>query len=142
MPSQARQALLGEERKTKGGDTLMKRFIALGTAAILAAALISQWHRVKVLSRQLLGGGEESASEDPGPASQPAGGGDDATRRVDQPTGEAGEPKSGVEATPAAERRAEELGVDLSQVEGTGSGGRITVKDVNRAAGGGERPLL
>jgi pyruvate/2-oxoglutarate dehydrogenase complex dihydrolipoamide acyltransferase (E2) component len=36
-------------------------------------------------------------------------------------------------ATPAARRRAEELGVDLSQVEGTGSGGRITVKDVNRA---------
>jgi pyruvate/2-oxoglutarate dehydrogenase complex dihydrolipoamide acyltransferase (E2) component len=36
-------------------------------------------------------------------------------------------------ATPAARRRAEELGVDLSQVEGTGSGGRIIVKDVNRA---------
>ena len=107
MPSQARQALLGEERKTKGGDTLMKRFIALGTAAILAAALISQWHRVKVLSRQLLGGGEEPASEDPGPASQPAGGGDDATRRVDQPTGEAGEPKSGWKPLPppSAERK-------------------------------------
>src|SRR3712207_8708246 len=38
------------------------------------------------------------------------------------------------EATPAAERRAEEMGVDLSRVEGTGSGGRITVKDVQRAA--------
>ncbi len=33
-------------------------------------------------------------------------------------------------ATEAAARRAEELGVDLSQVEGTGSEGRITVKDV------------
>ncbi len=39
-----------------------------------------------------------------------------------------------VQATPAARRAAEELGVDLSQVEGTGSGGRITVKDVRSAA--------
>src|SRR5215211_7175395 len=42
-----------------------------------------------------------------------------------------------VEATPAAELKAEDLGVDLSQVEGTGSGGRITVKDVAGAAGQG-----
>ena len=47
---------------------------------------------------------------------------------------QADEPESGVEATLAAERRAEELGVDLSQVRGTGSGGRITVKDVQSAA--------
>jgi pyruvate/2-oxoglutarate dehydrogenase complex dihydrolipoamide acyltransferase (E2) component len=39
-----------------------------------------------------------------------------------------------VQATPAAERRAEELGVDLSQVRGTGSGGHITVIDVQNAA--------
>ena len=38
------------------------------------------------------------------------------------------------EATPAAKRKAEELGVDLSVVEGTGSGGRITVRDVQSAA--------
>lgn len=42
----------------------------------------------------------------------------------------AGEP----DATDAARRKAEELGVDLSQVEGTGSGGRILVRDVNKAA--------
>jgi pyruvate/2-oxoglutarate dehydrogenase complex dihydrolipoamide acyltransferase (E2) component len=35
-----------------------------------------------------------------------------------------------VEATPAAEEKAEELGVDLADVEGTGQGGRITVSDV------------
>jgi large subunit ribosomal protein L20 len=34
----------------------------------------------------------------------------------------------------AAERRAEELGVDLSTAQGTGQGGRITVGDVNKAA--------
>jgi pyruvate/2-oxoglutarate dehydrogenase complex dihydrolipoamide acyltransferase (E2) component len=38
------------------------------------------------------------------------------------------------QATPAAERKAKELGVDLSAVEGTGSGGRITVRDVESAA--------
>ena len=48
--------------------------------------------------------------------------------------GEAGEQKDKAQATPAAERKAEDLGVDLSQIEGTGSGGRITVKDVREAA--------
>ena len=40
------------------------------------------------------------------------------------------------EATEAAMRRARELGVDLSGLEGTGAGGRIVVKDVTRAAEG------
>ena len=44
------------------------------------------------------------------------------------------ESKSEVKATPAATRKAKELGTDLSMVEGTGSGGRITVKDVESAA--------
>ena len=48
--------------------------------------------------------------------------------------GEGGEHKDKAQATPAAERKAEDLGVDLSQIEGTGSGGRITVKDVTEAA--------
>ena len=43
----------------------------------------------------------------------------------------AGEP----DATDAARRKAEELGIDLSRVEGTGSGGRILVRDVKKAAG-------
>ena len=41
-----------------------------------------------------------------------------------------------VNASDAARRRAEEIGVDLSQLEGTGSGGLVTVKDVTSAAGG------
>ncbi len=40
------------------------------------------------------------------------------------------------EATDAARRKAENLGIDLSQVEGTGSGGRILLRDVQRAAKG------
>jgi large subunit ribosomal protein L20 len=39
-----------------------------------------------------------------------------------------------VEATDAAARKAQELEVDLSSVEGTGQGGRITVGDVEKAA--------
>ncbi|HEX6710496.1 MAG TPA: 50S ribosomal protein L20, partial [Rubrobacter sp.] len=39
-----------------------------------------------------------------------------------------------VEATDAAERKAEVLDVDLSTVDGTGQGGRITVGDVEKAA--------
>jgi polyhydroxyalkanoic acid synthase PhaR subunit len=39
---------------------------------------------------------------------------------------------STTEATDAARRKARELGVDLSEVEGTGNGGQITVEDVRR----------
>lgn len=39
-----------------------------------------------------------------------------------------------IDATDAAWRKAEELGVELRQLEGTGSKGRITVKDVVEAA--------
>jgi large subunit ribosomal protein L20 len=51
---------------------------------------------------------------------------------------EAAEEGGKVHATDAAERKAEELGVDLSAVEGTGQEGRITVGDVEKAAKDGE----
>ena len=44
-------------------------------------------------------------------------------------------PEKEVDATEPAERRAEELGVELSEAEGTGSGGRVLVSDVEAAAG-------
>jgi e3 binding domain len=40
-----------------------------------------------------------------------------------------------LDATNAARRKAEELGIDLSQVKGTGAGGRILLRDVKEAAG-------
>ena len=40
------------------------------------------------------------------------------------------------DATEAARKKASELGVDLSNIEGSGSGGRIVVRDVTRAAQG------
>lgn len=39
------------------------------------------------------------------------------------------------EVTDAAKRRAKELGVDPTSVKGTGSGGRVLVKDVEAASG-------
>ena len=113
----------------------MKRFLTWVAVALLVAVAISRWRKVKEPGRQVAGGGSEKpAAADPGPASPSAGSAGAATRRADETAEQADEPESGVEASPAAERRAEELGVDLSQVRGTGSGGRITVKDVQNAA--------
>jgi pyruvate/2-oxoglutarate dehydrogenase complex dihydrolipoamide acyltransferase (E2) component len=42
--------------------------------------------------------------------------------------------EEGPEVTEAAERKAKDLGVNLSSVKGTGSGGRILVEDVEAAA--------
>jgi pyruvate/2-oxoglutarate dehydrogenase complex dihydrolipoamide acyltransferase (E2) component len=119
----------------------MKRFVKLVAIALLVAVVISRWRQIKEISRQASSGrteepvSQEPVSQEPDPASQPVAGAGEATRRVDEEAPEeAGEPKSRVRATPAALRTAEELGVDLLQVEGTGSGGRITVKDIRSAA--------
>jgi pyruvate dehydrogenase E2 component (dihydrolipoamide acetyltransferase) len=42
--------------------------------------------------------------------------------------------RSGAPSTPAARRRAAELGIDISTVTGSGPGGRITQEDVERKA--------
>jgi pyruvate/2-oxoglutarate dehydrogenase complex dihydrolipoamide acyltransferase (E2) component len=118
----------------KRGETLMKRFVTWVAVALLVAVAISRWRRMQESpGRQVPSGGREKPVP-AGPATRPAGGTGDATQRADEAADQADGPESGVEATPAAERRAEELGVDLSQVRGTGSGGRITVKDVQSAA--------
>jgi pyruvate/2-oxoglutarate dehydrogenase complex dihydrolipoamide acyltransferase (E2) component len=61
--------------------------------------------------------------------------------RLPAEDGSSGEPKDNSrdgdenpEATDAAARRAEEMGIDLSNAKGTGAGGRILVKDVEAAA--------
>ena len=56
---------------------------------------------------------------------QPLGQAEETTEQHDQP-----------DATSAARKRAEDLGIDLSGVEGTGARGRIVVRDVTRAAEG------
>ncbi len=49
---------------------------------------------------------------------------------------------SGTQALPAVRKLADELGVDLNAVEGSGEGGRITAADVEDAAGAGRRETL
>jgi pyruvate/2-oxoglutarate dehydrogenase complex dihydrolipoamide acyltransferase (E2) component len=74
----------------------------------------------------------EDAGEDEGPrelAAAPEAGNGEAAE-------DPGRDGPGPAATPAARKKAEELGLDLSSVEGTGSNGRVVVRDVLGAAGG------
>lgn len=60
-----------------------------------------------------------------------------------EPTPPATAPATGsVRAMPAVRKLAEDLGVDLAAITGTGSGGSITRADVEGAAGSGERVEL
>jgi pyruvate/2-oxoglutarate dehydrogenase complex dihydrolipoamide acyltransferase (E2) component len=69
--------------------------------------------------------GAATTVEDP-----PQQGADEDAEGSETERGSAAEPY----ATAAARRKAEELGLDLSRVEGTGSGGRILLRDVKKAA--------
>jgi pyruvate/2-oxoglutarate dehydrogenase complex dihydrolipoamide acyltransferase (E2) component len=71
--------------------------------------------------------GAAAPSEDAPPAQEA---GEEAYAPEPTDRGE-GEPN----ATDAARRKAEELGVDLARIEGTGAGGRILVTDVRKAVG-------
>jgi pyruvate dehydrogenase E2 component (dihydrolipoamide acetyltransferase) len=85
--------------------------------------------------RQALAAVNETAGTPAGPTPD--------TEVVDE-TGDVLAPEAGVdaevpqepEATEAARNKARDLGVDLSGLEGTGSGGRIIVRDVTKAARG------
>jgi pyruvate/2-oxoglutarate dehydrogenase complex dihydrolipoamide acyltransferase (E2) component len=114
--------------KSKGGA--YGKGVELGLSVLLALIVIS-------LALWLL---RRSATDESTPATAEPGEGVEAGVEEEQAVvgeasrpGEAGEQKDKAQATPAAERKAEDLGVDLSQIEGTGSGGRITVKDVTEA---------
>ncbi len=61
----------------------------------------------------------------------PNDGAQDEASDVGETTGLNGSP-AGVSATDAARRKAGEMGVDLAGVQGTGTGGQITVNDVRR----------
>jgi pyruvate/2-oxoglutarate dehydrogenase complex dihydrolipoamide acyltransferase (E2) component len=115
-------------KKSKGGA--FGKGVGLGISVPLALVVISL--AVWLLRRSAR---DEStpATPDPGEGVE-AGVGEETVVGEASTPGEAGEQKDKVQATPAAERKAEDLGVDLSQIEGTGSGGRITVKDVTEAA--------
>jgi pyruvate/2-oxoglutarate dehydrogenase complex dihydrolipoamide acyltransferase (E2) component len=115
--------------KSKGGA--FGKGVGLGISVLLALIVIS-------LALWLL---RRSATDESTPATAEPGEGVEAGLEEEEAVvgeastpGEAGEQKDKAQATPAALRKAKDLGVDLSQIEGTGSGGRITVKDVREAA--------
>ena len=116
--------------KRKGGA--YGKGVGLGIIVLLALIVIS-------LAVWLL---RRSATDESTPATPEAGEGVEAGLEEEVAvvgeagtSGEAaGEQKDKAQATPAAERKAQDLGVELSEIEGTGSGGRITVKDVTEAA--------
>ena len=107
--------------------------------AILARALDALDNNPRILedllqtSRETSGGSGRALEGTAGPTGdapeQGEGGGTKDPQTGDE---DAGEP----EATDAAQRKAEELGVDLSRVEGSGAGGRILLKNVKEAAKG------
>ena len=114
--------------KSKGGS--YGKGVGLGISVLLALIVISL--AVWLLRRSAR---DESIPATPEPGERvEAGVEEEAVVGEASAPGEAGEQKDKARATPAAERKAEDLGVDLSQIEGTGSGGRITVKDVMAAA--------
>ena len=93
-----------------------------------------------------VGGGSEDAAAEPTTADEPtpaasAGGADDeaAAPSRDEPAPAAAEadretaPGGRVKASPLARRLAEEAGLDLADIEGSGPGGRVVKRDVEEA---------
>lgn len=76
---------------------------------------------------------ERAESDEGAGPRQIAAGADEAS---EEPAEEAARDGSEPDATAAARKRADELGLDLSEVEGTGAGGRILIRDVQKATGG------
>ena len=118
----------GRPKSTKSKGGAYGKGVGLGISVVLALVVISL--ALWLLRRSAT---EESTPATPAPAEGLEAGVEEEEGEASTP-GEAAEHKDKAQATPAAERKAEELGVDLTQIEGTGSGGRITVKDVTEAA--------
>lgn len=109
------------------------------------AQLKASLNNVRAIFSEVLGSLEHNTRffrDSPGPAEETAGTSQETTREALGPVetargaAEAQAEDSAVEATEAAREKAEELGLDLSTLTGTGSGGRIIIRDVQRAAQG------
>jgi pyruvate/2-oxoglutarate dehydrogenase complex dihydrolipoamide acyltransferase (E2) component len=109
-----------------------------GTLETLRRALDTIDRNPQVLGDAPYGGervgeGDQRTGE---PAESPPGaeGGASGQNTIEGGDGPTDQNAAEIEATTAARRKAEELGVDLSRVEGTGAGGRVLVGDVQKAA--------
>jgi pyruvate/2-oxoglutarate dehydrogenase complex dihydrolipoamide acyltransferase (E2) component len=106
----------------------------LGTIARALDAIEQNPGLLDAVLREAKGGAGEIEGADEEPAGSAGETGQDAEPEEGGETAE--RVATEVEATDAARRKAEDLGVDLARVEGTGSGGRILVRDVQKAAKG------
>jgi pyruvate/2-oxoglutarate dehydrogenase complex dihydrolipoamide acyltransferase (E2) component len=86
---------------------------------------------------QVTGQAQQAARQVTDQAGQAAEGVEEAAAQQTQGAAGGGGQEEEPNATEAARQKAEELGVDLSQVEGSGAEGRIIVKDVTSAANQG-----
>jgi pyruvate/2-oxoglutarate dehydrogenase complex dihydrolipoamide acyltransferase (E2) component len=100
------------------GGTVLKILVAEGEVAPVGTALV------------VIGERDEVVEEEGGGQSPEGSGGQFPLGTVPRP--------ARVQATPVVRKIAQELGVDLAAVAGTGPGGRITEEDVRGAAGPGE----
>lgn len=80
---------------------------------------------------------EETGSRESAKGAEPKEAGGKPASGGDHERGEGGEGR--IKASPLARRMAEEAGVDLADVEGTGPGGRITKRDIEAAAKDGPK---
>jgi pyruvate/2-oxoglutarate dehydrogenase complex dihydrolipoamide acyltransferase (E2) component len=94
-----------------------------GQAQQAAGQVTDQAGQVAGQAQDVAGGAAQQAQDTAGQAAQQ---GQQAVGQAAQQAGGGQEPR----ATNAARRRAQEMGIDLSTVEGTGSGGLITINDV------------
>lgn len=95
--------------------------------------LIEPGTRVPVGTPIALINGKEHAAP-PKEAAKPAPAEKEAAKPAVPPPVEKAQATPGIKAVPAARKRAQELGVDLAGITGTGEGGAVTKADVERAA--------
>ncbi len=123
------QAELADLVKIKVGLDAELDGVKLGIKGVEAQArLKARLDNVRAIFSEVLA----SLQHNPQFFRQPLGTDDASGTPADGAAEDTGEP----EATEAARLKARELGVDLSSLEGTGSGGRIILRDVTQAAGG------
>jgi pyruvate/2-oxoglutarate dehydrogenase complex dihydrolipoamide acyltransferase (E2) component len=116
------QAELADLVKIKVGLDAELDGVKLGVKGVEAQArLKARLDNVRAIFSEVLA----SLQHNPQFFRQPLEQAEETTEQYDQP-----------DATSAARKRAEDLGIDLSGVEGTGARGRIVVRDVTQAAGG------
>ncbi len=127
-------AELGEVKlKVKGVEAQAQLKARLDNVRAIFSEVLASLQHSPQFFRQALESANEGTAETPEETEWDTGSADETGETMEQPDAEeSGEP----EATEAARKKAGELGVDLSGLEGTGSGGRILVRDVTKVARG------